>query len=158
MPIFQRTSWHIWGWTQLGKAPSLIWLLPTTLLYPWGCREEELGHIPAGHTAGLAQPDPKGLHSESGLWPQGRARRWASQCRGLSWGSQGPQSANKLPAPQEWLQVQSQSKSTVRTKDLRTQSPCPTAPWMPPVLGNSPFLAGGGRSLPLVSPALPLPC
>ena len=81
-----------------------------------------MGHIPAGHTAGLAQPDPKGLHSESGLWPQGRAQRWAYQCRGLSWGSQEPQSANKLPAPQEWLQVQSQSKSTVRTKDLRTVS------------------------------------
>lgn len=106
-----------------------------------------MGQIPAGHRAGLAQPNPKGLHSESGLWPQGRAWRWASQCRGLSWGSQGPQSTNELPPPQEWLQVQSHTRSTVRTKDLRMQSPCPTAPWMPPVLGSSAFLAGWGGVL-----------
>lgn len=130
---------------------------------PGAVREEELGQIPAGHRAGLAQPNPKGLHSESGLWPQGRAWRWASQCRGLSWGSQGPQSTNELPPPQEWLQVQSHTRSTVRTKDLRMQSPCPTAPWMPPVLGSSAFLAGWGGSWQVggvppnspVSPALP---
>ena len=53
-----------------------------------------------------SRPGPT-WHSESGLWPQGRAQRWASQCRGLSWGSQGSQPANELPPPQEWLQVQS---------------------------------------------------
>lgn len=45
-----------------------------------------------------SRPGPT-WHSESGLWPQGRAQRWAFQCRGLSWGSQGSQPANELPLP-----------------------------------------------------------